>query len=70
MAHRVAVYMRMACNLGFAPRSLHVPFIVLYSLGVISSRAHYTVDVVLAWWALLVAQFLLEPRRGGQEKRA
>ncbi len=37
----------------FLIRSLVV---VVYSLAMISSRGHYTVDVVLAWWALAAAE--------------
>jgi len=29
-----------------------VPCVLFYSLAMLSTRAHYSVDIVLAWWAL------------------
>ena len=43
---------RMLVRLSYLRMRTCLALVVLYSVLVISTRAHYTVDVVLAWWAL------------------
>lgn len=46
----------MLSRLGYLNIWVALVSTTVYSLMMISTHAHYTVDVVLAWWALIVAE--------------
>jgi len=48
------LYLRIGCALGVFPLWALLPCVLLYSVCLAATRAHYAVDVVLAWWALLL----------------
>ena len=62
--YEVGIGLELWERVGWSPLSWHGRIAVLatYSLLLISSRGHYTVDVVLAWWALAAVHRL---GRGG-----
>ena len=45
----------MLVRLGYCHPSVCLLGVLTYSTMMLSSRAHYSVDIVLAWWALAVA---------------
>ena len=48
------MYLRIGVALGAFPLWAVVPCVLIYSFGLVATRGHYAVDVVLAWWALLL----------------
>ena len=48
------LYLRIGVALGVFPLWAIIPCVLLYSLCLAATRAHYAVDIVLAWWALLL----------------
>ena len=47
------LYLRMGVQLGYVPLWTVAPWVALFSAGMACTRAHYAVDMVLAWWALV-----------------
>jgi hypothetical protein len=44
--------LQMLANLGYVTQELALLITALYSVSMLSTRAHYSVDIILAWWAL------------------
>ena len=51
----VGLVLQMLVRLGYCHPSVCLLGVLTYSTMMLSSRAHYSVDIVLAWWALAVA---------------
>lgn len=53
----VGLFFQLCTRLGYCPRWAALLGVGLYSAAMLSTRAHYTVDIVLAWWALALASY-------------
>ena len=51
----VGLVLQMFVRLGYCRPSVCLIGVLAYSAMMLSSRAHYSVDIVLAWWALAIA---------------
>ena len=43
-------------RLGYWPKWMVPTGVIIYSAMMLSTRAHYSVDIILAWWALAIAR--------------
>lgn len=48
----VGLVLQMLASLGYITQSRALLITALYSASMLSTRAHYSVDIILAWWAL------------------
>jgi len=51
----IGLVLQMYVKLGYFPAWVVPVGVFIYSVMMVSTRAHYTVDMILAWWALAVA---------------
>lgn len=51
----VGLVLQMLARLGYCHHAVFLLGVPAYSVMMLSSRAHYSVDIVLSWWALAVA---------------
>ena len=50
--YEVGIALHIAEGFGLCGRWFSARGFVAYSIAMVASRGHYTVDVVLAWWCL------------------
>ena len=54
----VGLTMQMLVKLRYVPGWAMPVGVALYSAAMLSTRAHYSVDIILAWWALAVTHYI------------
>ena len=51
-----SLVLQLLASLGYVSNTLALLGIALYSVSMLSTRAHYSVDIILAWWAVAASR--------------